>query len=162
MIDAFEFYRNYSGHTISDLKILLTHLKNVTTHRVFLAGDSSLDNKHWLFGEHKYKHSKLDSPNFTADSVWQYEGLFHPSRCVKDITYWINRLSFSKLGAINCAVEATTLGHREFKLLDQDRFIRENISRDDVLVVSVGGNDIALRPTAATIICMALLIMMPA
>merc|ERR1719399_2032201 len=42
--------------------------------------------------------------------------------------------------------------------MPQDEFIRDNLRADDTLVVSVGGNDIALRPTAATIFNMATLL----
>lgn len=49
------------------------------------------------------------------------------------------------LGCLNAAVEATSLNDRAFnRLLPQDAFIRNNIDKDDVLVVSVGGNDVAL------------------
>mmetsp|Transcript_17372 Transcript_17372/g.42514 ORF Transcript_17372/g.42514 Transcript_17372/m.42514 type:complete len:102 (+) Transcript_17372:258-563(+) len=56
-----------------------------------------------------------------------------------------------KYGAINTAVEATTLNSRTFRLGPQDEFLRDNIEQDDVLIVSVGGNDIALAPTPCTI-----------
>ena len=35
-------------------------------------------------------------------------------------------------------------------LLPQDEFVRDHMRAEDTLIVSVGGNDIALRPTAAT------------
>lgn len=47
---------------------------------------------------------------------------------------------------MNCAVEATTLRERQSGLLPQDEIIVEHMTEDDVLIVSVGGNDIALRP----------------
>ena len=34
----------------------------------------------------------------------------------------------------------------------QDKFIRDNITEDDVLVASVGGNDIALAPQLLTVV----------
>merc|ERR1712032_1730563 len=40
-------------------------------------------------------------------------------------------------------------------------FIRDNIQEQDVLVVSVGGNDVALRPTLRTIASMASLLLCP-
>jgi hypothetical protein len=44
---------------------------------------------------------------------------------------------------INTAIEATPLGSQMvgFKMCSFDAFIQENIRRDDVLEVSVGGND---------------------
>jgi len=40
--------------------------------------------------------------------------------------------------AINTAVEATTLNERTYRLRPQDRFLRDNLREDDILVVSVG------------------------
>jgi hypothetical protein len=37
---------------------------------------------------------------------------------------------------------------------EQDRFVKEHITAEDVLVVSVGGNDIALAPSIGTILSM--------
>jgi hypothetical protein len=49
--------------------------------------------------------------------------------------------------AINSAVEESKIESRaRFQLLPQDRWIQDNITEDDILVVSVGGNDIALAP----------------
>jgi hypothetical protein len=43
----------------------------------------------------------------------------------------------------------------------QDAFIRDHITRDDVLIVSVGGNDIALSPTLRTAVNMLLVTSSP-
>ena len=85
--------------------------------------------------------------------------------------YWLNKLEREsvdagagagagaadgrKYGVINCAVEESTVGARACsRLLDQDTFIRDHITGDDMLVVSVGGNDIALKPNPCTIVHM--------
>lgn len=71
--------------------------------------------------------------------------------------YWINaeavrRGHNGRLFCLNTAVEATTLANRGCcQLLPQDRFIRSQITPDDYLVVSIGGNDLALAPVLATI-----------
>lgn len=59
-------------------------------------------------------------------------------------------------------VEATTLNERSYRLRPQDKFIRDNISSQDVLIVSIGGNDIALAPTPCTICSVAGLLCLPA
>lgn len=59
------------------------------------------------------------------------------------------------------AVEATTLNERCRRLRPQDKFIQDNISSQDVLVVSIGGNDIALAPTPCTICSVAGLLCLP-
>lgn len=57
---------------------------------------------------------------------------------------------------INCAVEESTIGLRtEGKLLPQDEFVRDNVGENDIIVSSLLGNDIALKPTTATIAAMA-------
>ena len=60
-----------------------------------------------------------------------------------------NRQAFA---TINTAVEATTLNQRTFRLQPQDKFIIDNIQKDDILIVSVGGNDVALAPLPCTIL----------
>eukprot|EP00051_Salpingoeca_urceolata_P018573 m.261845 g.261845 ORF g.261845 m.261845 type:complete len:341 (-) comp19225_c1_seq35:240-1262(-) len=58
----------------------------------------------------------------------------------------------SQFWCINAAIEATSLNTRALcRLPAQDRLIRDRIGADDVLVVSVGGNDIALQPLLATV-----------
>lgn len=42
-------------------------------------------------------------------------------------------------------------------LLTQDQFICDNITKDDILIVSVGCNDVAMKPTSATIFHMLVL-----
>jgi hypothetical protein len=58
-------------------------------------------------------------------------------------------------------VEATTLNERTFSLWPQDRFIRDNIRSNDILIVSVGGNDVALCPTPCTIVSILCLLSLP-
>ena len=50
------------------------------------------------------------------------------------------------MAAINTAVEATTLNERTFRFRSQDKLIQEYIEQEDILVVSIGGNDVALCP----------------
>lgn len=136
---------------------------------VFLAGDSSMDNKHWLFpnqlhGRAAHEPRVMQDPTATADAVNGYERVLQPPRMVKDVCYWTNaELERAGVDAfcLNCAREESTLQDREGeagRLLPQDVFIRDNIRADDTLVVSVGGNDIALRPSLPTIMHMANLI----
>lgn len=78
-----------------------------------------------------------------------------------DVCYWLNRISLERnlqLKCINTSIEATTLSDRSpcgtcsaSSLLPQDQFISENITSDDYLIVSIGGNDVALKPLLCTI-----------
>ena len=72
-----------------------------------------------------------------------------------DICYWLNHEALSRGIAhrcVNTAVEATTLSDRACSLLAQDRFLRDHIGADDIAVVSIAGNDVALKPLLGTIV----------
>lgn len=155
------FYEEYHGHKVEDLEVVLKELKTTSDSLIWTAGDSSLDNKYWV---------KDEKP-----AIGSYQNVLRPPTSICDVTYWLNYLSeqrchqqsalqqckSKKVAAINTAVEATTLGERKAKLRSQDIFLRDNISRDDVLIVSIGGNDVALAPTPSTIASMAGLIYLP-
>lgn len=145
------YYSTYHGHSTQLLRPVLDALRGPGLQRrqaIFFAGDSSLDNKYWF-------------PD-SAPAVNGYEGVLDPAEMKEDVCYCVNReLVSRRLGshafAINTAVEATTLGERSSwygGLNGQDRFIQENLAQGDSLVVSVGGNDIALAPSLATIASM--------
>lgn len=161
-INADTFYSEYHGHKLEDLQKLLPHLRQSSSNLIWTAGDSSLDNKFWLLGDDNNK----------ADAVGGYGDVLVPKSSVCDVTYWLNYLIDEReelqgddgilpMAAINAAVEATTLNERESKLRDQDIFLRDNIQEDDVLIVSIGGNDVALEPTSCTICSMAGLLSLP-
>ena len=131
-----------SGHKVRHLEKILPRLRESANRLIWTAGDSSLDNKYW-FGE-------------TATAPGPYQSVLEPAISKTDVTFWMNHLCErdgrrQRMAAINTAVEASTLNERTFKLRPQDVFLRENIQAQDVLVVSVGGNDIALMPCPCTI-----------
>lgn len=119
---------------------------------IWLAGDSSLDNKHWFPEDRGAVVNHMD------------EVLKEPNSCRRDIAWWINKLVEERgydneLFAINTSyeegkIESRARGH----LLPQDEYLRNNLLPDDSVIVSVGGNDIALFPQLpCTIINMAIL-----
>lgn len=155
-----DYYGEFHGHRVKDLTIVHDHLrysgkyKNVSNRNkevnnysnrrkvIFLAGDSTLDNKYW-FGA-------------TSNAINGYESVLDPPTSKMDISYWMNRYLIEKgLGdeyvTLNCAVEATSIGDRACGcILPQDRFIGDNLHDGDILVVSIGGNDVALKPSPCT------------
>jgi len=133
-MEASSYYQTYSGHTTRHLETVLTQLRKKNDHVTFLAGDSSLDNKYWI----------LDQPWRSA--VKNGYHLAIPTM-KPDVCYHLNCLGYP---TVNCAVEASTLAQRE-GLLPQDQFIRRYMQPDDTLIVSIGGNDIALAPSMQTI-----------
>lgn len=155
-ISSTSFYGEYHGHKLRHLDTLYPLLRDSSDALIWTAGDSSLDNKYWF--------------KDTRQAVGVYGSVLDPPSSVCDVTYWLNALSKSdrfhnhdavKYAAINTAVEATTLNERCRRLREQDIFLRDNISEEDVLVVSIGGNDIALAPAPCTIASIAGLLCLP-
>jgi len=152
-VRAHDFYGEYHGHIVEHLRPLLQTMRMDPKKRIiWTAGDSSLDNKYWFKAQ--------------ADAVGSHRLVLRPPVSKQDVTYWLNAEASARglphLEAINTAVEATTLNQRSRfgcpNLLPQDNFIRENIGPDDVLVISIGGNDIAMAPAPCTILNMVCLI----
>jgi len=153
-ISSTKFYGEFHGHKLKHLRQLYPLLREQSEALIWTAGDSSLDNKYWFHD--------------TRPAVGAYAQILHPPVSVCDVTYWLNYLLSARsytdglnsssqnhrkyYAAINTAVEATTLNERVFKLKPQDKFLRDNLSSNDVLIVSIGGNDIALCPTPCTIL----------
>lgn len=157
------FYNEYHGHTKKDLQTLLALLKstkglndpekNKKHHFIYLVGDSSFDNKYWSLG-----HTRACNG---------YENVLdNPSKAVPDIAWSLNSALSSPQSApflnghtytvINCAVEESTIGERlDGKLFPQDEFVRDNITSNDILMCSLGGNDVALKASKATMAAMA-------
>jgi len=133
---------------------------------IYLAGDSSLDNKHWFFAGFTPKNQQMHASAFTESAVNGYESILNPPRMVMDVSYWFNRLASERFGTrkvctINTSIEESTVSDRDSGLRPQDVVIRDNVSERDVIVISVGGNDVALKPTTATICNMAMLTRSP-
>lgn len=146
------FYGEYHGHTSEHLEIVHGCVRG-TRSVIWLLGDSTLDNKHWL--------------NQTEKACNGYERVLSPPRSRPDVAHHINKEIVARgLGermvAINTAVEEATLGARRGgALLEQDAFASAHLRPEDILVVSCGGNDIALRPTVTTGLSMVALLAMP-
>jgi len=161
-VSARSFYGEWHGHKTKHLKMLLPRLRENSDSLIWTAGDSSLDNKYWF--------------SDCRPAVGVYRDFLDPPTSVCDVTYWLNyhleqqqrhgsagtrnrsdgffgdnQSPKPEYAAINTAVEATTLNERWYGLRPQDKFVRDNIRADDVLVVSIGGNDVALAPTPCTI-----------
>ena len=139
-ISSHRFYNNYKGHDVKDLEMMRNYFleKNGKQKFIYLAGDSSLDNKYWIKQNIEY-------------AVNGYDDILEPPKSICDICYHMNNQT-NEYVTINCAVEESTLAERKYgRLLSQDNFIKENIRENDVLIVSVGGNDIALKPSLSTI-----------
>jgi hypothetical protein len=166
------YYSEYHGHQVSHLERVHAQLHSAGCDEfVYLAGDSSLDNKHWFFEPYRTKEEQLSKRNigklsFVADASNGYETVLHPPKMVKDVSYWLNyeaakQYGERKLCTIMTSVEESTVSDREDGLLAQDTFIRDHITDNDHLIVSVGGNDVALKPTIMTLINMKMLVSSP-
>jgi lysophospholipase L1-like esterase len=154
-VSSASFYSEYHGHRVKHLERLYPVLRESCDSLIWAAGDSSLDNKHWF--------------SDPQPAVGAYREVLDPPSSNADVTYWLNYLSLNnrrghptRLAAINTAVEATTVNERTFRLRSQDRFLRDNLKSNDILVVSVGGNDVAMAPAPCTIVSVLSLVCMPA
>ena len=149
LVSSITFQSNYYGHIISDLQSILTHFKQKKDISfVWLCGDSSLDNKYWT-------HGTTPALNGFEDILSSLDGPYGPygPTMPLDVGYHLNEecdINNSNKVVLNCAVEASTLGERvlsstNVRLTQHDIFIQENIGKKDVLVVSLGANDISLK-----------------
>lgn len=141
------FFTEWKGHPIVDLKKFFTNTLLLRGDKpiIWLAGDSSLDNKAWI---------PADGPGGTKLPVSVpdiYTPQFRTLTPFKpDVAFWMNHQLGERATVINGAVEASLLRERKYALLQHDQFVRDNMREQDVLVVSVGANDIALSPTMCT------------
>jgi lysophospholipase L1-like esterase len=146
-ISTSRFYFEWKGHVISDVSTFRSITLSLRQRKpiIYLAGDSSFDNKFWVpssgpGGEPlpvkvpEIYHATLDQP--------------YPK---PDIAFWLNHFLSDRATTLNLAVEESTLRERDTDLLDHDKFIRDNIREEDIIIVSIGANDIALKPTFATV-----------
>lgn len=147
-ISPLSFYTEWKGHPIADLKKVFTNTLLLRGDKpiIWLAGDSSLDNKAWV---------PADGPGGTPLPVSVpdvYTPMFRALTSMKpDVAFWMNHHLGERATVINGAIEASLLRERKGGwILPHDRFIKDNIRPQDILVVSVGANDIALSPTVCT------------
>jgi len=149
------FYGNYYGHRLADLEYVLNGLRNATKPVVFLAGDSTLDNKYWLFNgaNPALPSSYNQSQPWTAPAIGSYKAVLEPQIMVKDVAYWMSHAAMEhgyNFNTLNAAVEESMVEGRAANPKSNDVFVRDNIAKDDILIISVGGNDLALNPSVAT------------
>lgn len=155
-INTSRYYFEYRGHKIEDST---TFYKIATAQRptapiVYLAGDSSLDNKYWLPSTSPGSNTGIP----TGEPPEIYKLALQTPYPKADVAFWLNHHLGARATVLNLAVEASLLRERHgpttAALLEHDVFVRDHITARDVLVVSVGGNDIAMRPTVWTVLHM--------
>jgi len=175
VVYARHFYNEYHGHTITHLGQVLPMLRDAANlaplgveggrNAIFLMGDSSFDNKYWF--------NDQAAPLNGFKECLAGRGKEHQMK--QDIAYWVNKHVLDRSAefdtatdggsgkgsfCLNCAVEESTLSDRfNGELLAHDAFVRDNLRADDIVIISAGGNDIALRPSVGTIINMIALLL---
>jgi hypothetical protein len=145
-INTFKFYHEWKGHPIEDLARFraITIQQRPDKPIIYLAGDSSLDNKYWV------PSSGPGGEELTVEVPEIYEHTLDRPKPKPDVAFWLNHVLGDTATCINTAIEETMLRERNDALLPQDAFIRDNIRSNDILIVSIGANDIALRPNLST------------
>jgi len=139
-IPTHDFYERYFGHDPVFLGMLHERFRSNGKSIIWLAGDSTLDNKYWLGWER-------------VTAVNGYEDVFDdPLAARADVSHWVNQelvdRGASDWASICCAREEHTLSKG---MNEQDRFVQQHIQANDILVCCIGGNDIALAPSPTTI-----------
>ena len=175
------FYEQYHGHPIRLLRRVHAAMREIHGEEsccIWLAGDSTVDNKYWLGPQHARAIERDVGDAYTAMATNGFERVLSPPRMVKDVTYWMNRLLAESGEAaatftMNTAVEATTLASRSGgaeaccvvrcvpHMYAQDEMIRDSMQANDILVTSIGGNDIALSPSICTVFFLVWLMLTP-
>lgn len=152
-INTSRFYFEYKGHPIPDITTFFNIIISQRPRQpiIYLAGDSSLDNKYWLPSS---SPSGKSLPVAVPDIYKAALGRPFPKA---DVAFWLNHFLGQTATTLNLAVEASLLRERDSQLLQHDEFIRDHIRPDDFLIVSVGANDIAMSPNFSTIWHMLLL-----
>lgn len=124
-----QYYGTYHGHTQEHLGRVYSHLREKEQKRrfVWLAGDSSLDCKHWLLNERR------------RPALNGYERVLEPPQSVPDVCYHMNAAlvkgEHKEWACVMTAVEATLLGDRLTALeekqpaLKQDAFLASTSGR---------------------------------
>lgn len=145
-INTSAFYREWKGHEIAYLECFrnTTQQKRPDKAIIYLAGDSSLDNKYWVIGS----GPGGDPLGVSVPEIYMH-ALDRPTP-KPDVAFWVNYMLGSKATCINAAIEESMLRERDNGLLPQDQFIHDSIRENDILIVSIGANDIAMRPTFST------------
>lgn len=142
------FYAGSCGHRVSHLRLIFEGLQNAKNqskpnvkkyHRltIWLVGDSTLDNK------------LMVDPFMLRPALNDFDLVLRPPISTPDVEYFLNALiveSDRDMFALNCAVGTSNLAQRKgLSLLPQDKFVRDHIHAEDVLVVSISGHDAALE-----------------
>ncbi len=151
-----------------------TTTSSLRTNIIWTAGDSSLDNKYWfndtvpaLSSYRHILHPPISKPDVTywlnqtilTSSAHQQpstpEPFISPS-ATNPMTSGNHATTHPqrRYVAVNGAVEASTLNMRTVQLLPQDQLIRDHMQEGDILIVSIGGNDVALKPLPCTVVSM--------
>ncbi|KAJ4148320.1 hypothetical protein LMH87_002796 [Akanthomyces muscarius] len=152
-INTSRFYFEYKGHKITDITTFfnIATAQRPETPVVYLAGDSSFDNKYWLPSTSPGSQDAVP----TASLPEIYNLVLQKPYPKADVAFWLNHVLGARVTTLNLAVEASLLRERHGSgLLAHDEFIRDRIAPRDILIVSVGGNDIAMKPTAWTVLHM--------
>lgn len=146
MINPLPFYAEWAGHPLSDLSTVYSAIQAARPGKsiIYLAGDSSLDNKAWV------PSAGSGGQPLPVSVPEIYKSFLEPPIPKPDVAFFLNQALGSRASVINAAVEASLLRQRDKALLPHDEFIRDNIQPQDILIVSLGANDIALSPTPAT------------
>src|SRR6201992_270405 len=110
-INASRFFYEWKGHPLSDVTALHAKVLSLRPDKpiIYLAGDSSLDNKYWVSS---IRRDERDVPEI-------YDAAFdkRSSSLKPDVAFWLNHLLGNQATTLNLAVEESMLRERDRELL---------------------------------------------
>lgn len=142
------FYNNYYGHLNDHINILQEKFNKNKI--IYFVGDSILDNKSYTL-------------QYQEDAVNGYENIIDNKKMCPDVSYWLNKFLFDNnkdYKVINCAVEEACVEEKMNSLNSKDMRVQSYIKKEDILVVSLSGNDLSLKMSLSNKLRMAKLIYM--
>lgn len=135
-----KFYDPYYGHPLKILNFLKQEFEEKQFNFIYFLGDSTLDNKHWV----RNKPQK-SLPLFEKNLEYM----------LPDISFFMNKKLYEnneKYICLNFAVEENHLKNRNnstnnnlIPLNGWEDYVSSNLTENDILIVSIGGNDLALK-----------------
>jgi hypothetical protein len=145
MINDVEFYGR-PGHLISHLTTIQEQFEADYRPIVYLLGDSILNNQSYL------DKTMLAAVNGYEKILCDEDG--NPGKMLPDVCYYLSKLMADNgkpYAVINSAIDKTWLETRKNNLTIHDMFVANRFIRRDVLVISIGADDLTVNPSLKTL-----------
>lgn len=125
-LDNEKYYITYDGHLPEHIQYIRNkYLEKGKNKFVYLTGESLFDNKRYI----KTK----------SDTI--YKNIFEKEYVLNDIENQLNVKLLYDYVCLNCSYSDSSLTDRNKRIYENDNFVRDNISTDDMLLIGLNGSD---------------------